>query len=62
MKDYPLYIALDGIDGCGKTTLAQGMYLEMTRMKRRVKLTREPGGDGGRDVSAQASGESAVCT
>ncbi|MGE4318708.1 MAG: dTMP kinase [Deferribacterales bacterium] len=44
MKDYPLFIALDGIDGCGKTTLAQGMYAEMTRMKRRVKLTREPGG------------------
>jgi len=44
VKDYPLFIALDGIDGCGKTTLAQGMYAEMTRMKRRVKLTREPGG------------------
>ena len=44
MKDYPLFIALDGIDGCGKTTLAQGMYKQMVAMNRRVKLTREPGG------------------
>lgn len=44
MKDYSLFIALDGIDGCGKTTLSQGMYKAMTAMGRRVYLTREPGG------------------
>ncbi|WP_277656401.1 dTMP kinase [Seleniivibrio woodruffii] len=44
MKDYPLYIALDGIDGCGKTTLSQGIYKEFAKLGRRVKLTREPGG------------------
>jgi len=44
LKDYSLYIAVDGIDGCGKTTLADGMAKIMEEQDRKVLLTREPGG------------------
>jgi dTMP kinase len=44
LKDYNLYIAVDGIDGCGKTTLTDGMAKNLTSNGREVLLTREPGG------------------
>lgn len=44
MKDYNLFVAIDGIDGCGKSTLSKGMSEKLERMGRKVKLTREPGG------------------
>jgi len=44
VKDYSLFIAIDGIDGCGKSTLSKGMAEKMQNMGRKVKLTREPGG------------------
>jgi len=44
LKDYNLFIALDGIDGCGKSTLSRGMEGIFKRMGRNVQLTREPGG------------------
>jgi dTMP kinase len=44
VKDYNLFVAIDGIDGCGKSTLSKGMSEKLERMGRKVKLTREPGG------------------
>ena len=44
MKDYNLFVAIDGIDGCGKSTLSKGMSEKLEKMGRKVKLTREPGG------------------
>jgi len=44
LKDYSLYIAVDGIDGCGKTTLSDGMKKMLQSKGRKVTLTREPGG------------------
>lgn len=44
MKDYNLFIAVDGIDGCGKSTMANGMEKAMKALGREVMLTREPGG------------------
>jgi len=44
LKDYNLFIAIDGIDGCGKSTLSCGMAEKFEEMGRRVFLTREPGG------------------
>lgn len=44
MKDYNLFIAVDGIDGCGKSTLSHGMEKRFKALGRDVMLTREPGG------------------
>jgi len=44
LKDYNLFIAIDGIDGCGKSTLSRRMEGIFKRMGRNVQLTREPGG------------------
>jgi len=44
LKDYNLFIAIDGIDGCGKSTLSRGMEGILKHMGRDVLLTREPGG------------------
>jgi len=44
VKDYNLFVAIDGIDGCGKSTLSKGMSEKLEKMGRKVKLTREPGG------------------
>jgi len=44
LKDYNLFIAVDGIDGCGKSTLSRGMEGILKQMGRKVQLTREPGG------------------
>ena len=44
MKDYNLFIAVDGIDGCGKSTLSAAMAEKLDKLGRNVKLTREPGG------------------
>lgn len=44
MKEYPLFIAVDGVDGCGKSTLSQGMESAFRALGREVMLTREPGG------------------
>lgn len=44
MKDYNLFIAVDGIDGCGKSTLSRGMAEKLENIGRKVRLTREPGG------------------
>lgn len=44
MKDYNLFIAIDGIDGCGKSTLSRGMSEKLEKMGRKIRLTREPGG------------------
>jgi dTMP kinase len=40
-----LFITLEGIDSCGKTTQAQKLALYLRRMGFSVLLTREPGGD-----------------
>jgi dTMP kinase len=37
-------ITIEGIDGAGKSTLAQGLVRELTARGRRVELLREPGG------------------
>lgn len=39
-----MLIALEGIDGCGKTTLAQNLSISLKEKKYNVLLTREPGG------------------
>lgn len=44
MKDHSLFIAVDGIDGCGKSTLTKGMLAEFENIGRKALLTREPGG------------------
>ncbi|PLX65864.1 MAG: dTMP kinase [Denitrovibrio sp.] len=44
MKDYNLFIAIDGIDGCGKSTLSKGMEAKFREMGREIVHTREPGG------------------
>lgn len=44
MKDYNLFIAVDGIDGSGKSTLVKDMEKEFAALGRDVLLTREPGG------------------
>lgn len=48
-----ILIALEGVDGSGKTTLARGLERELTRLGREVVITREPGGtDFGKRVRA----------
>ena len=44
MKDYNLFIAIDGIDGSGKSTLAKGVEKSLSQAGKNVLLTREPGG------------------
>ncbi len=39
-----LLIALEGIDGCGKTTLAQNLSVALEKKEYTILLTREPGG------------------
>lgn len=39
-----LFIALEGIDGCGKTTLSNFLYNELSKQGYTVILTKEPGG------------------
>ncbi len=39
-----LLCAIEGIDGCGKTTLAQSLTLALSQLQFPVVLTREPGG------------------
>lgn len=38
------FMAIEGIDGCGKSTLAQGIARELTKIGSHVVLTKEPGG------------------
>lgn len=42
-QDKGLLITLEGIDGCGKTTLAQALFNYLKSIDRSVVLTREPG-------------------
>jgi dTMP kinase len=44
MKNKGLLITLEGIDGCGKTTLARSLAHLLTEQKHAVFLTKEPGG------------------
>ena len=39
-----LFLVLDGIDGCGKSTQARRLAAHLERLGRTVLLTREPGG------------------
>jgi dTMP kinase len=38
------FLAFEGLDGSGKSTLIQGLDLELRRLKIQTRLTREPGG------------------
>jgi dTMP kinase len=40
----PLLIAIEGIDGAGKSTLAQSLYDHYTKQNIQVVITKEPGG------------------
>lgn len=44
MKRKGIFITLEGIDGCGKTTQARLLAKRLKQAGRRVLLTREPGG------------------
>ncbi|MFH1643847.1 MAG: dTMP kinase [bacterium] len=39
-----ILISIEGIDGCGKTTLAQNLKLNFEEKKQEILLTQEPGG------------------
>lgn len=39
-----MYIAIDGIDGCGKTTISNFLVNKLTEEKYKVCTTKEPGG------------------
>jgi dTMP kinase len=38
------FIVFEGVDGAGKTTIANKVYEELLKQKKKVILTREPGG------------------
>ena len=38
------FVSIEGIDGCGKTTLAQRLQAMLTHAGHQVLLTKEPGG------------------
>ncbi len=44
MNTKGLLIAIEGIDGCGKSTLANGLHQQLTDLNYAVQLTKEPGG------------------
>jgi dTMP kinase len=44
MNDLGLFIAFEGIDGCGKTTLINNVYKNLTASSFPALLTKEPGG------------------
>ena len=41
-----LFISMEGMDGCGKTTQRDALVAHMKQLGWRVTMTREPGGDG----------------
>jgi dTMP kinase len=43
-KEKPLFIVIDGIDGCGKTTIGKLIFQYIQGLSINVVLTREPGG------------------
>ena len=40
-----LFLSMEGVDGCGKSTQQKALVSEMQRLGWRIVLTREPGGD-----------------
>ena len=44
MNTKGLLIAIEGIDGCGKSTLAHGLHQYLTQLNYPTLLTKEPGG------------------
>ncbi|MBQ9008820.1 MAG: dTMP kinase, partial [Clostridia bacterium] len=40
-----LFLSMEGVDGCGKSTQQRALVEEMKRLGWRIVLTREPGGD-----------------
>lgn len=44
MKKKGLLVTLEGIDGCGKSLLAQNIYQKLTEQNIPVVLTKQPGG------------------
>ena len=43
-REKPLFIVIDGIDGCGKTTIGKLTFQYIHGLSENVILTREPGG------------------
>jgi len=38
-----MLISFEGIDGCGKTTIAKAVYEKLSNLSMKVLLTKEPG-------------------